>query len=100
MSRTHSLPQALQTPLRDALGGVSKIADAIEEMVGAALPGSVRGPLSSTLGALENTGSRLRSPPVDLDEIICASAFLSGTTHDIRDAVKCAQVLAFAGETT
>ena len=89
----------LHMPLRDAVRGVSRLADATEEALEPAarlLPEPIRSRLRKAMISLESAGRRLVSSPVTSGSIKDAAAFLSGDSVDTAARDACAAVFCYA----
>lgn len=94
--------QQVQMPLRDALRGVSRFAEATEaalEPAARLLPGPLRAPFHSALKSMEKVGNRLTDPPVTSDQIAQAAAFLTGETRSDGARMDCVMSLAHGWDT-
>ena len=94
------VPSVFKMLLRDLVRGASSVAETAEGLVDPVLPDGVMQPLHSARIALGEQGNRILSRGVTLDDIRGASACLRGDSASIRDANRCAAVLAMAWDRT
>ena len=97
---SHPVPSMFKMLLRDLVRGASSFAETTEGLVDPVLPDGVKQPLHSARIALGVQGSRILSRGVALDDIRGASACLRGDSTSLRDANRCAAVLAMAWDRT
>ena len=100
-SSTFSFLPGMQMPLRDALRGVTSLADATEDMLEPAtrlMPEPLRARFRHALESLEAAGKRLLDAPIDTNQINTAARFLTASGTDKNASAACASVFVFAWE--